>query len=166
MLVAQRFHIYCKSQGIDPGQDKLPYGFVQKFIADSIIWKTKQRSAHHKQIRLWYKTWLKAPSNEMAVVLGEPEKGSTRGLMNQLKSRAPVKSWQRQRAPGGGRPFKAPLLRQALYEWWSGIRYAIDWGALITSRRSRGKNTWPVFLARPCVSECTNCSKTLPTHAC
>ena len=75
----------------------------------------------------------------MAVVLGEPEKGSTRGLMNQLKSRAPVKSWMRQRAPGGGRPFKAPLLRQALYEWWSGIRYAIDWGALITSRRSRGK---------------------------
>ena len=31
---------------------------------------------------------------------------------------------KRIRAPGAGRRPSAPFLRRALYEWWSGIRYA------------------------------------------
>ena len=31
------------------------------------------------------------------------------------------------------------MIRRALYEWWSSIRYAIDWKQLVGNRRSRGK---------------------------
>jgi hypothetical protein len=58
---------------------------------------------------------------------------------NKLASRAPVPVPARQRAPGAGRKFAAPLLRQALYEWFVGIRYAIDWNQMIAENRSRGK---------------------------
>ena len=30
-------------------------------------------------------------------------------------------------------------MRKELYEWWAGIRYAIDWKALADARRSRGR---------------------------
>jgi hypothetical protein len=59
--------------------------------------------------------------------------------MSFLKSRAPVAGHLRLRGLGGGPKYKASLIRRALYEWWSGIRYAIDWKKLVENRRSRGK---------------------------
>ena len=56
-----------------------------------------------------------------------------------LKSRRHVPGHDRKRGQGGGRPFKAAIVRQQLYEWWAGLRYAIDWQTLIENRRSRGK---------------------------
>ena len=50
-----------------------------------------------------------------------------------------MKDHLRRRRPGAGQKFKAPLVRTALYEWWSGLRHAIDWKKLIENRRSRGK---------------------------
>ena len=45
------------------------------------------------------------------------------------------------RGQGGGRPFKAAIVRQQLYEWWVGLRYASVWQTLIENRRSRGKKS-------------------------
>ena len=56
-----------------------------------------------------------------------------------LKSRARVIKCYRKRAPGGGRQFNVPLIRKALYEWFTSIRYAIDWKQLVAENRSRGK---------------------------
>ena len=50
-----------------------------------------------------------------------------------------MKAHLRLRGPGGGAKYKAPMIRRALYEWWSSIRYAIDWKQLVENRRSRGK---------------------------
>ena len=51
------------------------------------------------------------------------------------QSRAPKQSTmlqkivccRRQRREGAGTKQKAPIVRQALYEWWAGLRYAVDW---------------------------------------
>jgi hypothetical protein len=37
------------------------------------------------------------------------------------------------------------LIRDALYEWWVGVRYAIDWKKLIADRRSRGMKSLARF---------------------
>ena len=47
---------------------------------------------------------------------------------------------ERKRAHGAGAHFKAPLVRQGLFEWWCGIRHGIDWQQLCAENRSRGKS--------------------------
>ena len=50
MLVAQRFHIYCRSRGI--GIDKrLPHGAMKTFANDSIVWKAKQKALQSNKVR-------------------------------------------------------------------------------------------------------------------
>lgn len=56
-----------------------------------------------------------------------------------LGSRAPKPEHERKRTHGGGRHYAAHSVRRALYEWWSGLRYAIDWKQIIAESRSRGK---------------------------
>jgi len=136
MLVAQRFHLYCQSEGIKVGS-RLPYGAMRTFIQDNIQWKAKQRKATTRQIRCWYDRWRSTASNVVAADAEKPQQAASGQSM--LKSRAPRTSSARHRGPGAGRPFKAPLVRQALYEWWSGIRYAIDWTQLVANHRMRGK---------------------------
>ena len=96
-----------------------------------------------KRIRTWYESWRSSSSNVVAAVADEPKQVASEKSM--LRSRAPVPPCKRQRGHGGGRPHKSPLVRQALYEWWSGIRYAIDWTQLATDRRSRGKKNLARF---------------------
>ena len=43
------------------------------------------------------------------------------------------------RASGGGPKYKAPCVRQARYEWFVGVRYAIDWTKTVSENRSRGR---------------------------
>ena len=136
MLVAQRFHLYCQREGIVPDR-RMPYGAMRTFMQDNIAWKAKQKAVQAKQIRQWYYTWRASPSNVVAAAAADDTRqGSGKSL---LRSRARKRDFERRRAPGAGRPFKAPLIRQELYEWFSSIRYAIDWQQLAADRRSRGK---------------------------
>jgi len=161
-LVAQRFEIYCKNRCMHSSGGRLPRGATQTFIAENIIWKAQQKTPQATLIQRWHAQWKKSRPTQLTAVAGNPVVRTTASL---LKSRAPVKTELRQRAVGAGRPYRVPLVRQALYEWWSSIRYAIDWKALVHSRRSHGKNTWPVFLAHSCVSKCNNSKNSLRTHA-
>ena len=113
MSVAQRFHSYCKMRGITPDA-KMPYGSMKTFIQDNLAWTSKG----------------------CAAVAEEP--CATVSVKSLLRSRAPKSTCFRKRAPGGGAKFKAPLIRQELYEWWSSIRYAIDWKQLVADNRSGG----------------------------
>ena len=86
-----------------------------------------------RYIRRWYNEWKGSTAKDNPAL--------TKGLhqKTQLKSRAKKTDSQLRRSRGAGAQFKAPLVRKALYEWWSGLRHAIDWKALIDERRSRGK---------------------------
>ena len=137
MLVAQRFHTYCRTHGIVT-ESRLPYGAMKTFIKENIEWKGKQKVVATCQIKKWYDTWRKSGSNLLAADAGDASKQLS-NPKNMLKSRAPMGQSARRRAPGAGRQFKAHCVREALYEWWSGIRYAIDWKQLIAENRSRGR---------------------------
>ena len=56
-----------------------------------------------------------------------------------LRSRAKKTDSERLRGPGGGRHYACPLIRQALYEWFVSIRYAIDWHRLVAINKSKKK---------------------------
>ena len=73
----------------------------------------------------------------VAAVAGKPTTNVS--IQTFLKSRSRKPDHLRKWGHGAGPKFKAALVRQALYEWWSGLRYAIDWKQLIAARRSRGK---------------------------
>ena len=138
MLVAARFHTYCQSRGIVFKQ-RMPYGLMKQFIEDNIIWdgKGKNKQLTGKTIREWHNSWSGQPGFDVNAVAGQRKKVMKEKCF--LKSRAPVAGHLRLRGLGGGARYKAPLIRRALYEWWSSIRYAIDWKKLAENRRNRGK---------------------------
>ena len=46
---------------------------------------------------------------------------------------------QKRNAPGQGRPYEHPFVRQALWDWWCGVRFAVDWKALATHNNAKGR---------------------------
>ena len=100
-----------------------------------------QKGLTERKVRHWYLCWKSSPSNELAA--RQPLKGTKEKTA--LRSRAPVVDCERKKAPGQGRHHKLPLVRQALYEWWTSMRYAIDWKQLVANRRSRGKKNLARF---------------------
>ena len=139
MSVAQSFHTFCHKHGLVVDH-KMPYGAVKTFILDHIEWKGSQnKGVRPGQIRQWHKVWRNSPSSGLAAVAEEEGARPGRSEKSMLMSKARVISCCRVRAFGGGRSFKAPLVRQTLYEWWSSIRYAIDWRQLIAENRMRGR---------------------------
>jgi hypothetical protein len=135
MLVAQRFHHYCQANCLRL-EGRLKYGAMQKFIQDNIEWKAKHAIVSTKSIRAWHSKWRSSTSN---VVAADADIAPVGAAKTGLKSRALVAEAKRRRAFGAGPKPKAYCVREALYEWFSGLRYAIDWTQMIAENRSRGK---------------------------
>ena len=137
MRVAHRFHIYCRTNAIVV-DERLPWGAMTTFVRDNIEWKAKRNALTSAQLRLWYNTWRKSPASAVAAVADDaPE--TIAQPKNMLRSRAPVQECRRRRGYGGGRTPHAHCVREALYEWFTGLRYAIDWKQMIAENRSRGR---------------------------
>lgn len=159
-LIAARFHKYCAGNGINI-TNTLPRGTITTFIRDHIQWKSLHKTMLRKRIRGWYDDWRSVHSHTMQAVGDAPCK-KTRAVQTTMLTRAPVVPWKRQRNYGGGRPPKAPLVRAALYEWWSALRYSIDWTQLAEERRSRGKKCLARF---PRSVLALKCRQLLADHA-
>ena len=136
-VIAAAFHAYCRHHGLDVDA-RMPRDAVTNFIRTRIEWKGKGKPITGRNVRRWHATWSADPANAAKKEAGDPNeapKAEPRyriGVRNQLLK-------QRVRAKGGGRHSKAEVVRKELYEWWAGIRYAIDWKAWTAERRSRGK---------------------------
>ena len=106
-----------------------------------------------QHVRKWHRRWLAGTSGGNTIAAQGPKR--------LLKSRARKPLHCRARAGGAGRPFQAPLDRQALYEWWSSFRYTIDCKELVASRRSRGRKQhlarFPPAVLRMKVTELLEC---------
>ena len=141
MQVAERFHDYLRAECIDIDQ-RLPYGEMKRFIHQHINWTTKGRTLQTKTVLKWYWTWRK--SSQVVSATSEPALQGCKSLVKTGKERRRrtdarlVPMTSRQRAPGGGAKFKLPCVREALYEWFVGLRYGIDWQRLAAERRGRG----------------------------
>ena len=134
--VGKAFHMYCTDQGIDT-KKRLPHGITETFINDRLEWKTKDKmKVLTKRIRRWHSDWVK--SNK---------------FLDMPQSRAPKKGasikkklcWKRKRREGGGAKHKAAIVRQTLYEWWAGLRYAVDWQKHAANRSARKKKVMGRF---------------------
>jgi hypothetical protein len=139
--------MYCQANRI-VANGRMPWGAMKSFIADNIAWTSRYNSHKPYYIRRWYDTWRNSGSAvvmDTAVLMDTAVAGEAVVLApkgrSMLKSRAPVETKCRKRAPGAGRQVKAHCVRQELYEWFVGIRYAIDWTQLLEENRSRGKKT-------------------------
>jgi hypothetical protein len=147
MKVSARYHKYRQSNGIPIGQ-KLPYGVMLTFMEDHLEWKACQRKMLRKNINKWYNAWQRSEGHKLSAVADTGSTSTSVQAKSRRGSRANVPYWKRRRCEGVisqvGREKAAPLVGLALYEWWSGLRYAIDWTQLAEDRRSRGRK----YLAR------------------
>ena len=144
--VAKRFQHFCETLGLQT-EDRLPRGVMIRFMGENIILAHARRNVKDQEeksvgkkrnlknklnVRKWHKDW------HMMKHHGETAVAEARGALSLMKSRAPRPGCLRKRAPGGGRRHKATIVREELYEWYSSIRYAIDWKRVINVNRSRG----------------------------
>ena len=129
-LIAKRFEAYCQRNGLS-AKLRLPHGAMKTFVVHHLDCSARGGRFPTQHIRKWHLRWLAETSGGNTI--------AAQGPKSLLKSRARKPLHCRARARGAGRPFQAPLVRQALYEWWSSIRYTIDWKELIAARRSRGR---------------------------
>jgi len=157
--VAIRFHNYCRQRGIIA--TRLPRFAMETFIEDNIAWMGLGRTMLKRNVRRWYDKWRDRASTVLTAAAVTPGKAITQ--KTNLKSKAKKAHYLRIREEGGGRRVKAPLVRHALYEWWAGLRYAIDWTKLAAERRSRGKKSLARF---PREVLCMKVRQLLEEHAC
>jgi hypothetical protein len=122
-------------------------------ISDKASQAYRRTNPNHKRksklIRHCYITWRGGSSKKGLVAITDQPPLALAAVAEQastivpkercgLKSRAPRADFQRRNNIGQGRRFKAHPIRQELYEWWTGLRHAIDWKQLIAENRSRG----------------------------
>ena len=128
MIVGEAFHDFCLDRDVDPEEaTRLPRGFGKEFLSTLKLRGRQITPLTLTNVQRWHKTWIKSHRTD------QPSSKRQRGLQRL--------TWntRRCRGRGGGRQPKAHLVRQELYEWWSGLRHAIDWKELARRRRSRGK---------------------------
>ena len=143
MQVAQRFHDHLTAEGIDTDR-RLPYGEMKRFIQKHLHWTTKGRTLQTKSVQKWYMAW-RTSSQVVSVTSGPALQGRESlvkaGNVRHCRTDCRIMPMtRRRRAPGGGAKFKVPCVRDALYEWFVGLRYGIDWQRLAAERRSRGSS--------------------------
>ena len=116
MQVAEAFEQFLVGMGWTPGQ-RVPRNACGTFRAEYL----KGQIPSSRNLRTWHKKWRSTG--------GKPIKSHGRPL--KLDGTAKTK-WQRRMKTRGqqGRPHKCPWLRDGLFEWYSSIRYSIDWKAV------------------------------------
>ena len=111
---------------------KLPRHTMSCVIKENIDWTVRKRKPKSSHVRSWYDKWRKSSGMCDGAAVAEVSQKSL------LKSRAPKQTCHRKRFPGAGHPYRCPLIRQEFYEWFTSIRYAIDWKKMRAELRSRG----------------------------
>ena len=122
---------YIRSCGVERG-DRFPKGLVDEFINEMVVFTGPALKHPPKSVRAWFHCWVKdgAPDHS--------QNAGSRSKRTSATSIVPFKNRQRRQGTQG-RPVNCPLIREQLFEWWQGMRYAVDWKALEGQNRSRGR---------------------------
>ena len=134
MDVAYAFEQYCERNAIAPRT--AAHADVQHFLRTEVDWQRRSLKPYvmTKAVRRWHATWSVTPKAILAKSSGNVARVGPRGRTGK---KVPIR--RRQRAYGAGAKRKGLLVGKELFEWWSGMRYAIDWKRLSDVNRSRGK---------------------------
>jgi len=166
MTICKLFHQFRRSRGLDGGGRKVRHT-TTAFVKERLHFPVQSTSPRNisRYLLRWYDAWCKTASNLDAAVADDTnphahdmvQEDTRRGAQSKI-----IKLPIRKRASGGGRKVQAPLVRKALYEWWAGLRYAINWDAHISGRRSRERKCLARF---PRSVLRTKCHQLLEDHA-
>ena len=111
------FREFCEARGIKKGE-RLPHGIITKFLTQRVRW---MRPMQLKNARQLLSKWFRLSSNFMSLEAVH-HRATPHGY------RASVISKFRKRRLGlQGRPVRAPIVRQGLFEWFVSMRYAVNW---------------------------------------
>ena len=135
MEVAYAFDKYCERNLIDPNTARQRE--LEHFIRTELQWERRGLKPYVavKAVRRWYAAWVHTPKTLLGQASGNLERRGGGRKRHARKMRLQM----RKRGWGGGRKRKGYLIGKELYEWWTGMRYAIDWNGLSKFNRSRGK---------------------------
>jgi hypothetical protein len=115
--MSERFDSYLKEHDISSGH-RLPRHCVSKFLEQNCILPKRCKEPGTK-LRRWHARWEKTTMDKPCP--------TTARTPSKLRTK---RTGQLQRTRGNqGRRTKMPWVREALYEWFIGMRYAIDWKA-------------------------------------
>lgn len=121
MQTARAFNTFIEESGWRAG-DRLPHGCVPNFIK-GLRWTGKMTIKHKGvALRRWHDVWIKTRSRANPQLRGEK---APRGVRVYVTSAARVRRSSLKVAH-----YKVPWVRQALFEWFASVRYAVDWTAL------------------------------------
>ena len=142
--VAEAFHAYCQANGVaDP--KRLPRKRVHAWVLGNLDWHLRSLTSRliDQTIKRWYVQWSRDSGVCSAVAVWEPSASIQPSEKRNRKSKGNtwngVPNWKRQRAPGAGRQRRAAIIGHELYEWWIGLRYAINWDVLASHNRNHGR---------------------------
>ena len=121
-LVCRELDKYARSCGW-PGVGRLPDKTLASFCGRFDWPKDMGLARQHQAVAKWWCTWRKAGG---VATLGGGARRRARGTQ--------------------GKPTKAPWLEAALYEWWSHMRYSVNWKAV--AKRTPDREQKPKMLAR------------------
>ena len=130
--LAGAFHEYLASLGQGESLQRLPKNSCKNFLAERcVVGKSLAGQKGCRYLARSYKAWKKD---------GALEKTNKHILKRKNAGYKRLEPGQRRRRQGlQGRLSKMPLVRQELYDWFVGMRYAIDWKAYNRQLRSCGK---------------------------
>ena len=126
MQVAGAYHGHLQEWGWVPGARR-PREASQSFLNawDWGPWSKRPSKSKLKNLRRWHAAWLKAGHAGAGVLAPTGCRGARRGRRPAGAEALAISSCRRSR--GGGRAAACAWLRQALFEWWSGMRHSVDW---------------------------------------
>ena len=119
--VAKDFHEHLLKKGWAPNT-RIPRGYCRDYCKSFLMWPNRFPVGRRSTlVRRWHEAWLKNPRWSACDTRGRPY--ASCGLTTRGGAR-------RKRAAGGGRNVKSPWLRRQLFEWWAGMRHAVDWKSI------------------------------------
>jgi hypothetical protein len=129
MQVAKEFDAFLTANGMNNENARIPRNsgplFIKtRLLVDSIKSLTKFR----RSLFRWHLQWRR-DSRQHAI----GPKGRRAPVIRKKHLQNKVVAYQRRQRDNSGRPHSSPWLRVALYEWWTSLRYSIDWEAVKTS---------------------------------
>ena len=132
--VVQSLYACLVNAQLDP-MGRIPRSFLSTFMESHVDVTNSKGSASARVVAQWFRRG-RSDCASTAVAQVDISKKVRRA---RHRFGAPLTDGRRRRKLGGGRKYKAGIVREALYEWWVGLRYSIDWKALKRANRSRGK---------------------------
>ena len=90
-------------------------------------------AVNKRHLTRWFQAWKqnRTPVGETAVAATDTQETGNQKPNQNRRRLGQVEEYKRRNNDGGqGRPHHCVLVRQALYDWFVGLRYAVNWDKL------------------------------------